>query len=165
MARDEDVQPAASTPAEAAAYPAQPAEDPAELAERIRAVGSGQPTPATDRLPAVRRATVVRRDGAYEGRSDRLPLPVVVRRVALATRESLRNPAVAASVTALVTVAAQVGLRMLDQRARGRSAARLPVRPTAVTAPPAVSSVPPAGGWVRITETRSVTVQQLRQYL
>lgn len=160
MAHDEDVEHEADRAWGADAAPLHSGDLPVmgtavtadELADRIRAAGSGQPATPARRLPAIRKATVVRLDRDVRPRP---PLPVVVRRVALATRESLRNPAVAASLATVATVAAQVGLRLLDQRAAARVAPRSPVGTLAA---------PPVSGWVRITETRSVTVQQLRPY-
>ena len=162
MARDED-QYEADRPSDDDAGPTSPrtgdlplvgaAMTADELAERIRAAGTEQPPSAARLLPAIRKATVVRLDGHDAG--PRASLPVAVRRAALATRETLRNPAVAASLATVATVAAQVGLRLLDQRASARVAPRVPA-----ATPPS----PPASGWVRITETRSVTIQQLRQH-
>lgn len=80
-------------------------------------------------------------------------LPVRLRRAALAARNAARNPTVVASVTALATVAAQAGLRLLEAQQATRSTAPKPITP-----PPA-DLQRRAATYVRITEIRSVVVE------
>ncbi len=102
----------------------------------------GAPDAASDSLPvpAGRARVILRARRRPPGREDLLP---AARRLVEVARSGLRHPAVAASASAAVTVAAQVGLRMLEQRANGRTAA----------GPPLPARV------LRITETHTLTVE------
>ena len=93
---------------------------------------------AAERLPVrTIRAVPLARPGSGS------TLALRARRVVLAARTGLRNPAVASAATAAVAVAAEVGLRLVQQQAAAR------------TSRPAPS--PPHGATVWVTETWSMT--------
>lgn len=80
----------------------------------------------------------------------RTPVAAAAARVAELARVAARNPAVVASATAVMTVAAEVGLRLLQQQVLARAAA-----PPAGRAPGSALARPNAT--VRLTETWSAT--------
>lgn len=80
---------------------------------------------------------------------ERAPVAAAAARVIALARVAARNPAVVASATAAVTVAAEVGLRLLQQQALARA--------TAPRAGHAVGTVARQGATVRLTETWSAT--------
>ncbi|MDP9397842.1 MAG: hypothetical protein M3P96_08510 [Actinomycetota bacterium] len=80
----------------------------------------------------------------------RTPVAAAAARVAELARVAARNPAVVASATAVMTVAAEVGLRLLQQQVLARAAA-----PPAGRAPGSALARP--GATVRLTETWSAT--------